>query len=180
LGSIPVAALERIEILRDGASSTYGTDAIGGVINFILRRNYEGGEASLGTDITQEGGGNIYKVSGLFGFGSLDKDRFNAMLSLSASKNERLSSRQRDFAGNGHDPANGVAQETVGTPFASQIATTNASNWTALGHANCECCKTCPSAGPEAQRPSVSTRPTFWPCRATAIPSRTWRAMPTR
>ncbi len=133
LGSIPVAALERIEILRDGASSTYGTDAIGGVINFILRRNYEGGEASLGTDITQEGGGNIYKVSGLFGFGSLDKDRFNAMLSLSASKNERLSSRQRDFAGNGHDPANGVAQETVGTPFASQIATTNASNWTALG-----------------------------------------------
>lgn len=132
LGSIPLAAIERIEVLRDGASAVYGTDAIGGVINFILRRDYDGLEVTAGTDITQEGGGAIHKFSGVWGMGSLDKQRFNVMVSLSGSRNESLSSRQRDFASLGHDPARGVAQETVGTPFATQIATTNANNWTAL------------------------------------------------
>ena len=42
LNSIPLAAVDRIEVLKDGASSLYGTDAIGGVINFILRRDFTG------------------------------------------------------------------------------------------------------------------------------------------
>lgn len=132
LGSIPLAAIDRIEILRDGASAIYGTDAIGGVVNFILRRDYDGLEVTAGTDLTQDGGGAIHKASGVWGMGSLDKQRFNVMVSLAASSNKNLSARQRDFASLGHDPANGVAQETVGTPFATQIATTNASLWTAL------------------------------------------------
>jgi iron complex outermembrane receptor protein len=44
LNAIPMAAIDRIEVLRDGASAIYGTDAIGGVINFILRREYSGVE----------------------------------------------------------------------------------------------------------------------------------------
>ncbi len=128
LGSIPLAALDRIEILRDGASAIYGTDAIGGVMNFILRQDYSGLELTAGTDITQEGGGAIHKFSGVWGMGSLDKDRFNLMVSLSGSRNEALSSRQRDFASNGHMPALGVAQETVGTPFATQTF----QSWAAL------------------------------------------------
>lgn len=132
LASIPLAAIDRIEVLRDGASAVYGTDAIGGVVNFILRRDYNGLEVTAGTDITQEGGGAIHKFSGVWGMGSLDKERFNVMVALGGSRNEVLSSRQRGFASLGHDPANGVAQETVGTPFATQIATTNANNWTAL------------------------------------------------
>src|SRR5262249_18178213 len=47
LNAIPIAAIDRVEILTDGASAIYGTDAIGGVINFILRKNYTGAEASL-------------------------------------------------------------------------------------------------------------------------------------
>jgi iron complex outermembrane recepter protein len=132
LATIPLAAIDRIEILRDGASAIYGTDAIGGVVNFILRRDYNGLEATVGTDITQDGGGAIHKFSGVWGMGSLDAQRFNVMLALSGSRNQTLTSRQRDFASLGHDPANGVAQETVGTPYATQIATTNAGNWTAL------------------------------------------------
>lgn len=128
LGSIPLAAIDRIEILRDGASAIYGTDAIGGVMNFILRRDYNGLEVTAGTDITQEGGGAIHKVSGVWGMGSLDKDRFNVMVALSGSRNEMLSSRQRDFARDGHEPALGVAQETVGTPYATQTFQT----WAAL------------------------------------------------
>jgi iron complex outermembrane receptor protein len=62
LNSIPMAAVDRIEILKDGASAIYGTDAIGGVINFILRKNFSGLEAQAFTDITEAGGGNIARV----------------------------------------------------------------------------------------------------------------------
>lgn len=120
LGSIPMGAIDRIEILRDGASAIYGTDAIGGVINFILRRSFNGLEATAGTDVTQEGGGRISKASAVFGIGSLDADRYNLMVAVSKSKNDRLSADQRDFANLGHNPAMGVAQESIGTPYATQ------------------------------------------------------------
>ncbi len=58
-----MAAIRRIEMLKDGASAIYGTDAIGGVINFILRNDYQGVEASAYTDVTEAGGGNIHRVS---------------------------------------------------------------------------------------------------------------------
>lgn len=57
LNSIPLGAISRVEILKDGASAIYGTDAIGGVINFILKTNYSGVEASVATNDTQAGGG---------------------------------------------------------------------------------------------------------------------------
>src|SRR5687767_8171628 len=63
LNSIPLAAIERVEILKDGASAIYGTDAIGGVINFILRRDYRGVEITASTDITEQGGGDIHRGS---------------------------------------------------------------------------------------------------------------------
>ncbi|UOV03725.1 TonB-dependent receptor plug domain-containing protein [Pseudoxanthomonas sp. F37] len=55
LNSIPFAAIERVEVLRDGASAVYGTDAIGGVINFITKSDYTGLEASAFVDATEEG-----------------------------------------------------------------------------------------------------------------------------
>ena len=58
LNSIPMAAVERIEILKDGASAIYGTDAIGGVMNFILRKNFSGLEAQAFADVTEAGGGS--------------------------------------------------------------------------------------------------------------------------
>ena len=60
LNQIPMAAVERVEVLKDGASSIYGTDAIGGVINFILRTNFQGLRAAASIDVTEAGGGNIY------------------------------------------------------------------------------------------------------------------------
>lgn len=78
LTSIPPAAIERIEILTDGASAVYGSDAVGGVINFILRKDYEGielrfrgGEASGGGDEQQAAltAGHVWSTgSGLFGY----------------------------------------------------------------------------------------------------------------
>jgi iron complex outermembrane receptor protein len=93
LNSIPMAAVDRIEILKDGASAIYGTDAIGGVINFILRKNYNGLEAQAFTDITEAGGGNIARVKLVGGFGDLDKDKFNLLVALSAQREQGAARR---------------------------------------------------------------------------------------
>src|SRR6185436_12114433 len=79
VNQIPFAAIERIEILKDGASAIYGTDAIGGVINFITRTDYRGFGVHAFSDITEEGGGNIYRLSAIAGFGDLASDGYNVM-----------------------------------------------------------------------------------------------------
>ncbi len=118
LNSIPMAAIDRIEILKDGASAIYGTDAIGGVINFILKRDYTGLEASAFADITQAGGGHIYRGSLVFGTGTLESSGFNFLASLTVDKQDRLRGSQRDFH-NGFQPERGLAPDTTGTPFAT-------------------------------------------------------------
>ncbi|MCW8092948.1 TonB-dependent receptor domain-containing protein [Alteromonas sp. ASW11-130] len=118
LNSIPFAAIERVEVLRDGASAIYGTDAIGGVINFILVKNYQGVRAEAFTDITEEGGGNIHKVNILAGTGDLDNDGYNLMGSLSFKKAEILRGSDRDFT-NTFQPDRGLSPDTRGAPFAS-------------------------------------------------------------
>ena len=129
LNSIPLAAVERVEILKDGASAIYGTDAIGGVINFILRRDYAGFEATAFVDATQAGGGNLYRASLLGGLGNLATDRFNFMASLTHDKQEKLGGYgERSFA-NGFQPARGLSPDTTGTPFATQTGAAG----TALG-----------------------------------------------
>ena len=120
LNFIPLAAVDRVEVLKDGASAIYGTDAIGGVINFILRRDYTGFEATGFADITQAGGGNIYRASVLGGLGNLGSDGFNVMASLTYDKQEKLGGYgERSFA-NGFQPARGLSPDTTGTPFATQ------------------------------------------------------------
>ena len=121
LQQIPFAAIERVEILKDGASAIYGTDAIGGVINFILRKDYTGLEAQAFTDVTQGGGGNISRVQLTGGFGNLEKDRFNVLASLSFSDAAMLRGDQRDFV-NTFQPNRGLSVDTRGTPYATIFA----------------------------------------------------------
>src|SRR5712691_3227310 len=91
---IPVAAIERVEVLKDGASAIYGSDAIAGVINFILRKDYKGGEASAYTNLTQyPGGGTGWGVNGLIGFGDMAKDSFNGTMSFDYRKQDALYGR---------------------------------------------------------------------------------------
>ena len=121
LNQIPFAALERVEVLKDGASATYGTDAIGGVINFTTKTNYRGVSASTASDVTQEGGGNIYRYSLVAGFGNLGKDRFNMMTTLSQSVAMRLSGDQRSWDTT-FKPDQGLTPDTRGTPIANAFA----------------------------------------------------------
>ncbi len=79
VNSIPVAAIERIEVLRDGASAVYGSDAIGGVMNFITRRDFKGGVVTVGAESPQHHGGKAATGTVTMGFGDLAANRFNVL-----------------------------------------------------------------------------------------------------
>jgi iron complex outermembrane receptor protein len=118
LNQIPFAAIDRVEILKDGASAIYGTDAIGGVINFILRQNYSGVTINALADIPQQKGGEIYGAAVTAGFGNLETQGFNFLTSLSVRDNKVLRGDQRDFV-NTFQPDRGLAPDTRGTPIAT-------------------------------------------------------------
>jgi iron complex outermembrane receptor protein len=127
LNSIPLAAIQRVEVLKDGASAVYGADAVGGVINFITRKDFKGAEISVSGLATQEGGGGDKSVSVVGGFGDLGNDGFNLFASLSHKRNAQLRTAQRDFAVSAWRPleARGYADNfTSSNTFPSGIYTT--------------------------------------------------------
>ncbi len=103
LSTIPLEAIDRIEVLKDGASAIYGSDALAGVVNIILRKDFTGviGKASAGTSRYSDG--NKYKGSITAGAGDLARDRFNFFVNLEASKSDeiRFRDRDRDWIGKG-------------------------------------------------------------------------------
>ena len=110
LASIPLAAIERVEILKDGASSIYGTDAIAGVVNFITRKNFTGVEVTGQAGVTENGGGDHYQASATAGWGDLTKDRFNAFVTVDYQKDTALAANQRQFAATGNHPDEGLTK----------------------------------------------------------------------
>ena len=98
INTIPFAAIERVEVLRDGASALYGTDAIAGVINFITRKDYHGGTITLGVDSPQHPGGAQHEVQAGFGFGDLDKDGLNVFGFVGFQKQAAIAAGQRHLA----------------------------------------------------------------------------------
>jgi iron complex outermembrane receptor protein len=93
LNSIPLSAIERIEILQDGASAVYGSDAIGGVINFILKTSYQGAEVSARVGANDDGNFARRGVSGIFGHGDLDANGYTFMLTADVSERDRVARR---------------------------------------------------------------------------------------
>jgi iron complex outermembrane receptor protein len=97
LNMIPFAALERVEVLRDGASALYGSDAVGGVINFITKKEFRGGIASVGLDSPEHPGGKTKNVNVGFGFGELDKDGYNVFGVFDHQEQANVGGTQRPF-----------------------------------------------------------------------------------
>ncbi len=97
LNNIPAGAIERVEVLKDGASAVYGPDAIGGVINFITRTDYQGLDLSLLAADTDQGGADKQTATISGGFGDLQQDRFNVFGTLDVQHLGALRSSQRDF-----------------------------------------------------------------------------------
>lgn len=95
LNSIPLAAIERIDILKDGASPVYGTDAIAGVVNIILRNDYEGFEFTVGTGTSGESDADEDVFQAVWGNAH---DDGHVMVALNYLKRDKLINNDRDFA----------------------------------------------------------------------------------
>jgi iron complex outermembrane receptor protein len=110
LAGIPFSAIERVEVLKDGASAVYGSDAIGGVINFITRSDYVGAEVTgfYGSP-TRSGGGQQWQGQASAGWGDLAKDRWNVFVSGSYNEQRPLDQADREFSNTSYRPDIGLA-----------------------------------------------------------------------
>ena len=125
LNIIPVAALDRVEVLRDGASAIYGTDAIGGVVNFITKRSYKGMAATVEAFMpTGSGGGDEQRINVTGGWGDLNADGWNFLAVVDLHRQSALQAIDRDFSRTGVRPERGVSQ-TSGTPFPANFFSEN-------------------------------------------------------
>ncbi len=125
LNSIALGAIERIEILKDGASALYGTDAIAGVINFITRKDFGGIELSASARVPQAAGGRTSQASVTAGFGDLAKNRFNVFGNLSWDKTGQLKASQREYSKTSFLPnaPGGPFDRTSGNTIPASVAT---------------------------------------------------------
>jgi iron complex outermembrane receptor protein len=99
LNLIPLEAVERVEILKDGGSSVYGSDAIAGVVNVILRKDYSGTTVKVTGGQSGYGDGTEARAAVTTGFGSLEKDRYNVLLNLEVGKKGEIWYRDRTDRG---------------------------------------------------------------------------------
>jgi len=95
LNSIPSSAVERIEILKDGASAIYGSDAIAGVVNIILRKDYRGVEISGQAGYYE--GKHDWRFNATAGWGDLARDRWSAFATFDYYKRDQVLLRDTDF-----------------------------------------------------------------------------------
>ena len=109
LSGIPFSAIDQVQVLREGASALYGSDAIGGVVNFITKKNYQGATVNATLDRPQEAGGGSGDVNFTAGHGDMATDGYNLMLTGSYSGQQELRATQRSFSAYGFYPALGSA-----------------------------------------------------------------------
>ena len=104
VNAIPMAAIERVEVLKDGASAIYGSDAVAGVINIVLRKNYEGSELSIGYGNTTDTDSDEKTMSLLWGTSG---DKGNMTVILDYFSNSSLMNKDRGTLGTANQSAQG-------------------------------------------------------------------------
>ena len=97
ISSIPFDAVERIEVLKDGASAVYGSDAMAGVVNVILKKSFQGVTLNGETGVSSRGDGQVHHASITGGVGDLDRDGYNAYLSLEAREQNPVLLKNRPY-----------------------------------------------------------------------------------
>jgi iron complex outermembrane receptor protein len=95
LNQIPLEAVERVEVLKDGASSIYGSDAVAGVVNIILKKNFVGTVAKVTYGMSEKSDGNEPRAALTHGFGDMDKDGYNVLLNVEFGKKDPIYYRDR-------------------------------------------------------------------------------------
>jgi len=97
LNSIPVSMIDQVQVLRDGASSVYGADAIGGVINIITKKDFSGLQFNIDGGVSEHGGGDNYNLGATLG---IDMDRGNVTISVLNQFEGAVGQWQRDWSAN--------------------------------------------------------------------------------
>ena len=100
LNTIPSAAIESVEVITGGAAAVYGADAISGVVNLILKKDFEGATFDAQYGITEEGDGKEFQFSGLLGAGFAD-GRGNVMMGFSYADRGIILGKDREFVRDG-------------------------------------------------------------------------------
>jgi iron complex outermembrane receptor protein len=157
VNSIPLDAIDRVEILKDGASAIYGSDAIAGVVNFILRKDFKGVDITAEYGAARGNSASSKHATLAYGVGDLARDRFNFMIVGSYTQEKALFGRDRAFASSGIN-LQGLNDTSSGNTFPANFAPVDGS----FGTRN-PGFPTCP--GPYAQRSAVFDLVGYQGCR---------------
>ena len=129
LSSIPQVNLQRVEVLKDGASSTYGADAIGGVVNIITRKKFTGIDGGAEAGLAEKGDGQKYRARLLVGYGDYDSQGWNIYFGGEYEHNGRIRAKDRRFPFNTLDLRaiggvdNNRADDTLTAPTTNAVVT---------------------------------------------------------
>lgn len=126
LNSIPFSAVERVEVLKDGASSTYGADAIGGVVNIIMKKNFQGIAGTIEGGISQHGDAGRQRANLTLGYGDYEANGWNFYVNGEYQHDDAIAGKDRGFPFNTTDLSSiGLADQNT-ADSALTTATVNA------------------------------------------------------
>ena len=120
LNIIPVALIQRVDVLTGGASTTYGADAVSGVVNFITRRDFAGIDLNVSEQITDRGDGNTFRADLTIG-ANFDDGRGNVALSVGYGEADPVYQGARPFSVNQVNSATGASAGGSGTAVPTTI-----------------------------------------------------------
>ena len=127
LNTIPDAIVDRVEVLKDGASSNYGADAIAGVVNVIIKKQITGVQGTVEGGISQRGDAGHQRVTLTAGYGDLDTQGFNVYVSGEYQRDHMLYNRDRGYPYNTSDLSRTLADDGK-TPDANNNANASGVN----------------------------------------------------
>ena len=118
LNQVPFDAVERIEILKDGASAIYGSDAVAGVVNIILREQYTGITATGTAGTTYKGDGDQFRGAVTGGVGDLTRDKYNAFITIDGQHQQAIATNnRRGYIGTNNLTFMGLPDARLGNPY---------------------------------------------------------------
>jgi iron complex outermembrane receptor protein len=103
MNTIPSALVERIEVLKDGGASTYGADAVAGVINVIMKKQIQGLHLNGSSGISDRGDGSEQRLDATLGYGDLSSQGYNFYINGEYQKTDAVNARDRDYPFNSSD-----------------------------------------------------------------------------
>jgi outer membrane receptor protein involved in Fe transport len=113
---IPLAAVQRVEVVTDGSSAIYGSDAVAGVVNFILRKDFNGLEATAYVGGATEGG-NLKQIYSLLG--GITRSNWHVLVNAEYEHEDPITAAERDFTSGAYGPTTLIFGQTTKTVFVS-------------------------------------------------------------